>query len=161
MVSRVSLQDVIRCDICETPVPTKHCDVCHIHLCEECEGRHLSDESKEHVIVSFEMRGSTPKCTIHLAKICTRYCKKCNTRICALCDSLGKHKRHETEHISKMADGNKEPLKKELKAVEKFTFPKLSIARKCNKQCCCVFSIVFGFVVFCFGFLSYFWARDV
>ena len=109
----ISPQDVIRCDLCDTPVPTKHCDVCHIHLCEECEGRHLSDESNEHVIVSFEMRGSTPKCSKHSNETCVRYCKTCNTSICASCDSLGRHKRHKTEHISKMSDLKKEPKRDE------------------------------------------------
>ena len=94
------LQDVIRCDLCETPVPTRHCDICRIHLCEECEVKHISDESKEHVIVSFEIRGSTPKCSKHSTQICAQYCKKCNTPICALCFSSGKHKRHKKEHIA-------------------------------------------------------------
>ena len=107
------LQDVIRCDLCDTPVPSRHCDVCHIHLCEECEEKHLSDESKEHVIVSFEMRGSTPKCSKHSNETCVRYCKTCNTSICALCDSLGRHKRHKTEHISKMSHLKKEPKRDE------------------------------------------------
>ena len=116
----VSLQDVIRCEICETPVPTKHCDVCHIHLCEECEGEHISDESKEHVIVSFKMRGSTPKCSKHSTETCARYCKKCNTPICTSCDSLGKHKRHKTEHISKISDGKKVPRNTDFQTGTKF-----------------------------------------
>ena len=112
------LQDVIRCDLCETPVPTRHCDICRIHLCEECEVKHISDESKEHVIVSFEMRGSTPKCSKHSTQVCAQYCKKCNTPICALCVSSGKHKRHKTEHISKMADEKKEPRKNDLQTTQ-------------------------------------------
>ena len=105
----VSLQDVIRCDLCDTPLPTKHCDVCDIHLCEECEGKHTSDESKEHVVVSFRMRGSTPKCSKHSTEICARYCGTCNTLFCASCDFWGNHNRHKTEHISKMSDYRKEP----------------------------------------------------
>ena len=84
---------------------SKHCNICHIHLCEECEGEHISDESKEHMIVSFKMRGSNPKCCKHSTETCARYCKTCHTPICALGDSFGKHKRHKTEHISKMLDG--------------------------------------------------------
>ena len=113
------LQDVIRCDLCETPVPTRHCDVCDIHLCEQCKEKHVSDESKEHVIVSFEMRGSTPKCSIHSTEMCARYCKKCKTPICALCVSFGKHKRHKTVHISEMADGKEEPRRDDLQTIVK------------------------------------------
>nr|XP_022310209.1 uncharacterized protein LOC111115674 [Crassostrea virginica]XP_022310210.1 uncharacterized protein LOC111115674 [Crassostrea virginica] len=121
------LQDVIRCDLCETPVPSRHCDICHFHLCEECKGEHISDESKEHAIVSFKMRGSTPECSKHSSKICAQYCKKCNTPICALCVSSGKHKRHKTEHISKMADDKKEQMKNDLQTTLKL---------RCNTLIC-------------------------
>lgn len=119
MESLEDLQDVIRCDLCETPVPSRHCDICHNHLCEECEREHISDESKEHVIVSFRMRGSTPKCSIHPDEICTRHCKKCNSPICALCVSLGKHKRHKSMHISKIADDEKKTRKNDLQTTLK------------------------------------------
>nr|XP_022296742.1 uncharacterized protein LOC111106379 [Crassostrea virginica] len=56
-----SLQDVIRCDLCETPVPPKHCAICHIHLCETCVWKHLSEETKAHYIVPFKLRKLTPE----------------------------------------------------------------------------------------------------
>ena len=138
----VSLQDVIRCDLCEAPVPTKHCDVCHIHLCEECEGEHISDKSKEHVIVSFQMQGSTPKCSKHSTETCARYCKKCNTPICSYCDSSGKHKRHKTEDISKMADVKKTPRKTDLQTGSKCSLPRVVL--EIIIPLICIIIIIYG-----------------
>lgn len=30
-----SLQDVVRCHLCETPAPPLHCVTCNIHLCKK------------------------------------------------------------------------------------------------------------------------------
>ena len=65
MDSRFCAQDVIRCDNCEKPVPTRHCELCQIYLCKDldCVGEHL-----EHRLVSFEKRRFTieyPYCNTH------------------------------------------------------------------------------------------------
>ena len=65
MNSRFCAQDVIRCDNCQTPGPTLHCEFCHINLCKDldCVGEHL-----EHRLVSFEKRRFTieyPYCNTH------------------------------------------------------------------------------------------------
>ncbi|XP_078320177.1 uncharacterized protein LOC111115191 [Crassostrea virginica] len=53
MDSQKSAQDVLRCNLCETPVPPLFCDLCHINLCRSCAGDHLLDESKEHKVGEF------------------------------------------------------------------------------------------------------------
>ena len=94
-----SLQDVIRCRLCETPVPPKHCDICQIHLCEACVGEHLSDESKDHYIVPFKLRGITPVCQTHSSKLCKLYCTQCNIPVFRLCFTEGEHQHHDTKDL--------------------------------------------------------------
>ena len=119
-----SLQDVIRCDLCETPIPPKHCELCHIHLCEACVGKHLSDKSKEHYIVSFELRGITSKCTKHSTEVCKRFCTTCNIPVCLLCVDSGEHEHHKTEDILKMYFRKKILMQIDLQDFEKSIFPR-------------------------------------
>ncbi|XP_078342038.1 uncharacterized protein LOC144627896 [Crassostrea virginica] len=118
------LQDVIRCDLCETPVPRKHCELCHIHLCETCVGKHLSDQSKDHYIVPFKQRGSIPKCQYHSTKTCTIFCKDCNVPICSICSSFGEHVEHNTEDLLKAMAEKKELIRKDLQELEESIYPK-------------------------------------
>ena len=118
-----SLQDVMRCYHCETPVPPKHCDICHIHLCEACVGKHISDQPKEHYIVSFKMRGITHKCPIHSRKDCTQRCKRCKIPICSLCGS-GEHRPHQKEDIFKVMTNINKGIEKDLKDLKNSMFPK-------------------------------------
>nr|XP_022300238.1 uncharacterized protein LOC111108551 [Crassostrea virginica] len=119
-----SLQDVIRCDLCETPVPPKHCELCHIHLCEACVEKHLSDQSKDHYIVPFKQRGSIPKCPNHSTKTCTIFCKDCNVSICKICSSFGEHAEHKTEDLLKAMAEKKELIRKDLQELENSIYPK-------------------------------------
>nr|XP_022300810.1 uncharacterized protein LOC111109014 [Crassostrea virginica] len=126
----MDLQDVIRCDLCDFPVPTKHCELCNIHLCEACVGEHLSDESKEHYIVPFKLRGSIPKCHRHSTKICTFLCTECNIRICPHCVALSQHEKHEKEDIMKVFETKQELMQKDLQELEKFIYPRYQEAAR-------------------------------
>nr|XP_022318125.1 uncharacterized protein LOC111121240 [Crassostrea virginica] len=119
-----SLQDVIRCDLCETPAPPKHCDICHIHLCEACVRKHLSDESKDHYIVPFKLRGFTPECSKHSTKVCTQLCTTCNTPVCPLCVASSEHEEHKKEDILTLFETKRKLMQKDLQDLEKSIYPK-------------------------------------
>nr|XP_022310437.1 uncharacterized protein LOC111115849 [Crassostrea virginica] len=124
-------QDIVRCDLCETPVPPMCCDICHINLCIACVGVHLSDDSKDHKVVPFHKRGSTinyPKCQKHSPKICELHCKHCNIPICVSCFSSGDHDQHKKIDILTILTSKKELIKKDLQELKKLIRPKFQQA---------------------------------
>ena len=108
----------------ETPVPSQHCDICHIYLCEACVGKHLSDESKDHYIVSFKLRKNSPKCPKHITEVSEKLCKTCNIPLCSLCIASGEHKQHELESILQLLEFKKEVMQRDLQILEKSIYPK-------------------------------------
>nr|XP_022318741.1 uncharacterized protein LOC111121668 isoform X2 [Crassostrea virginica] len=119
-----SLQDVIRCDLCETPVPPRHCDICHIHLCEACVGEHLSDESKDHYIVPFKLRGIIRKCSKHSTDVCKELCLNCNVPLCRQCVVSSEHTQHVKLDILEIFEFKRELMQKDLNILEKYIYPK-------------------------------------
>eukprot|EP00105_Crassostrea_gigas_P043506 XP_019927654.1 PREDICTED: uncharacterized protein LOC105339989 [Crassostrea gigas] len=124
MLPRTWAQDVLRCHLCDAPGPPMYCDICHIHLCKACVGEHISDESKEHKVVSFNKRGLTPKCVKHSTQLCDLHCEPCNIPICLECVSSGDHLGHKQVGILKKLDTRKEALKKDLHELENSIYPK-------------------------------------
>lgn len=51
-----SIQDGLRCHLCEIPGSPMHCAICSKYLSGACENDHLSYLSKEQKVVSFEKR---------------------------------------------------------------------------------------------------------
>lgn len=132
---RRGMQDVLRCNLCENPLFTMFCDICHIELCKVCVGEHLSDESKAHKVVQFRNRGSTPKCPKHSTKICELHCEECNTPICATCVSCGEHEQHKKVDLIKTFENKKTLLQRDLQELEESIFPEYQeIASDINGQ---------------------------
>lgn len=123
MDSEYCLQDVVRCQLCETHVPSSHCVVCITHLCQACERNHSLDRSKEHYIVSFTRRRLTPKCQIHSTTVCEFYCEQCDLAICKQCASSSEHKDHKFVDILKTYESKMTAIKRDLQELEKFIYP--------------------------------------
>lgn len=123
-----SLQDVVRCDICETSVPPYHCVMCSLNLCNDCKNHHISDlseDSKEHHIVPFRSRRSVICCQKeHPSKVIKKsYCKQCNIPICEECDSKD-HCNHEIIGFVEALESKRKSLRKDLQELEKSIYPK-------------------------------------
>lgn len=125
-----SLQDLVRCYRCETPLPSLHCVTCHVHLCKACAGEHISDksfiESIDHRVVLFTKREFTftyPECIKHSSKHCELYCENCDTNICVQCISSEEHRFHRITDIVQWFKGKKEVFK-DFPTLEKCMRPK-------------------------------------
>ncbi|XP_065926173.1 E3 ubiquitin-protein ligase TRIM36-like [Magallana gigas] len=130
-----SLQDVVRCHLCGTPVTPLHCVICNIHLCKECEGKHLSDKSKQHKVVPFKYRRSFPKCKKHSTKKSENFCEKCKIPICELCVYSKEHQTHSVVDILEILEKKTQFLQKDLQDFEKLIFPKYQeIASSISEQ---------------------------
>ena len=116
-------QDLIRCKLCDTPVPPLYCQQCDINLCKTCAGEHLLDDTKEHKVVPIKQKWNpkNPLCPKHTTKQCDLYCKQCDNPICALCVLSGEHDQHKKMDIF---ERKIEKLEKEFRELEHSIYPK-------------------------------------
>ena len=117
------LQDVIRCDLCETPVPFYCCDICHTNLCKTCVGGHMSDRSTEHNVIPFEERKSTITCAKHSVKKCELHCEHCNIPICSSCISSNEHDLHKKIDITENFKSKRKLLQRDIQEIGEVILP--------------------------------------
>ncbi|XP_062585842.1 uncharacterized protein LOC134247505 [Saccostrea cucullata] len=122
-----SAQDVLRCALCETAVVQMHCDTCLVNLCTTCVGKHMiSDESKDHKVVKYQVKKSTPlypECTTHSKEQCTMYCNQCDIPVCDTCIASHQHLGHKFLTILQIQDEKKNKIIKEHTELKETIFP--------------------------------------
>ncbi|XP_052707983.1 uncharacterized protein LOC128183128 [Crassostrea angulata] len=92
MDPRSFVLDVVRCDVCDTPVPPLHCDFCQIYLCKACVGDHLLNESRKHQVVPFKHRTlNHTTCSNHATERCKLQCLQCDSSFCTICVFCHEH----------------------------------------------------------------------
>lgn len=118
-----SLQDVVRCHLCESPGPSLHCAICNQPLCKECEKKHITDGSTKHRVVPFRLRGCITKCQIHSSQMCDQYCKQCKIPVCAYCVE-NTCRGHTSIDVVQKLERKKDILRKDLEELEEIIRPK-------------------------------------
>lgn len=124
MDPQYSFQDVIRCGICDTPLPFEYCEICHIHLCTACVGVHISHKYNEHYIVPSNLRRTTPTCQKHSKNVCKEFCESCCIPVCTICVASSEHDKHTRKDILNVFYIKKELIKKDLQDFEKNIYPR-------------------------------------
>ncbi|XP_056004048.1 tripartite motif-containing protein 2-like [Ostrea edulis] len=127
MHPRRSAQEVLLCDLCETVPLQSRCEVCNINLCKACVGEHLSDSSKQHHVMPYLQRKSTPnypKCPKHANELCKHHCEECDIPVCITCVSSGKHKGHKLSEFLDKLNSKTQSLQKDLEELETRIYPR-------------------------------------
>ncbi|XP_061167792.1 E3 ubiquitin-protein ligase TRIM71-like [Saccostrea echinata] len=127
MDPRTSAQDVMRCDLCETVVVQMHCDTCLVNLCKACVGEHIStDEFKDHKVVKFQARKSSPLypgCTTHSKERCEMYCNQCDIPVCNSCIASDQHLGHKFLKILQVLDERRNKIMKDVTELNEIIYP--------------------------------------
>nr|XP_022296709.1 tripartite motif-containing protein 7-like isoform X2 [Crassostrea virginica] len=116
-----SAQDVLRCHLCETPVPPLCCDICHIYLCKVCAGEHILDESTGHKVVPIKQTLTAliyPTCSNHSTENCQLYSEDCTTPACVQCVTYKDHKGHGFIDLIECVERKKEASQKNLQELK-------------------------------------------
>ncbi|XP_056003999.1 E3 ubiquitin-protein ligase TRIM36-like [Ostrea edulis] len=122
-----SAQEVLLCDLCETVPLQSRCEVCNINLCVNCVGKHLSDSSKQHHVMPYLQRKSTPnypRCPKHVEKHCELHCENCDIPVCIKCVSSGKHEGHKLSEFLEKLSAKTKNLPKDLEELETRIYPR-------------------------------------
>ncbi|XP_052707966.1 uncharacterized protein LOC128183114 [Crassostrea angulata] len=120
-------QDVVRCDVCDTPVPLLHCDFCQIYLCKACVGGHMLDLSKKHQVVPFQERRSSlnyPYCSEHVKEQCKHFCQQCDISLCVYCITNGNHQNHNPVDICSILKRKKIEIQEDIEELDESFSPK-------------------------------------
>ncbi|XP_078341495.1 uncharacterized protein LOC144627709 [Crassostrea virginica] len=116
-----SAQDVLRCYLCETPVPPLCCDICHIYLCKVCAGEHILDESTGHKVVPIKQTLAAliyPTCSNHSTENCQLYCEDFTIPACVQCVTSKDHKGHGFIDLIECVERKKEASQKDLQELK-------------------------------------------
>lgn len=121
-----SLQDVVRCKMCDTPDPLLYCKTCDINLCKACVGDHHLDVAITHIVVLFKNRKCNyPKCAKHTNSQSESHCEECDLPVCTKCALNCKKKRgHKTVDILHKIKSKKEIIFRDLKELKIDILPK-------------------------------------
>lgn len=114
-----SLQDIVRCYLCETPSSILYCIFCNKYVCKSCKEYHCSSESKVHKLVSLSKKQG---CQEDSCKLCESFCNQCGIPVCEDCVSPN-HENHETVDITERLEKKKDDLQRDIQQLEKYFLP--------------------------------------
>lgn len=123
MDPKFSLQDVLRCHFCDTPMPNMYCDNCHLDICEPCLEAHFSDKTKEHNVVLLKNRIYRHKCQKHSFEQCKLHCEQCDIPLCVYCVSSGEHEQHKIVDVLANLESKREVSETTVHELEKTLEP--------------------------------------